>query len=133
MTNYKNLEAWKRSMSLVKDIYLLVKNYPKDELYGLTSQTKRAAVSIPCNIAEGSGRNTDKDTVQFLYTSRGSMYELETLLNIAVMVEIISEVQFQEMTPKIDECMRILNGLITYYENKEAKQAASKQTKGKRN
>jgi four helix bundle protein len=132
MTNYKNLEAWKRSMSLVKDIYLLVKNYPKDELYGLTSQTKRAAVSIPCNIAEGSGRNTDKDTVQFLYTSRGSMYELETLLNIAVMVEIISEAQFQEMTPKIDECMRILNGLITYYENKEAKQAASKQTKGKR-
>jgi four helix bundle protein len=56
MTSYKKLEAWKKSMQLVKDIYLLVKGYPKEELYALTSQTKRAATSVPCNIAEGIGR-----------------------------------------------------------------------------
>jgi len=126
MTNYKNLEAWKKSMELVKDIYLLVKKYPKEELYGLTSQTRRAAVSVPSNIAEGVGRNYDKDTIQFLHTSRGSMYELETLLNIAVMVEIISEKQFEELTPKVDECLRILNGLIGYYESKEDNRVETK-------
>lgn len=119
MTNYKNLEAWKKAISLVKDIYLLVKTYPVEELYGLSSQTKRAAVSIPSNIAEGVGRNHDKDTIQFLYVSRGSLYELETLLNVAVLVEIISERKFEEMTPQIDECLKILNGLITYYERKK--------------
>ena len=78
-------------MLLVKDIYLLVKNYPKEELYGLISQTKRASISVPCNIAEGIGRDHDKDAIHFLHISRGSLYELETLLNIAVMVELISE------------------------------------------
>lgn len=57
MTNYKNLQIWKKSMELVREIYLLTKTYPKEELYALTSQTKRAAVSVPANIAEGSGRN----------------------------------------------------------------------------
>lgn len=118
MTNYKNLEAWKKTMDLVKSVYLLCKKYPKEELYGLISQTKRSAVSIPTNIAEGCGRRTDKDTIQFLYISRGSLYELETLLNIAVMVEIINEAEFNIFTPQIDECLRILNGLIRHYENK---------------
>jgi len=116
MTNYKNLEAWKKSMLLVKEIYLLTKKYPREELYALTSQTKRAAVSIPSNIAEGCGRNYKKDTIQFLHISRGSIYELETLLNIAVMVEIIGENDFASLAEKIDECIKILNGLISYYE-----------------
>jgi four helix bundle protein len=127
MTNYKNLEAWKKSMLLVKEIYLLGKNYPREELYGLTSQTRRAAVSIPSNIAEGMGRNHDKDTINFLHISRGSMYELETLLNIAVMVDLISEKKFEEITPMIDECLRILNGLLTYYENKQIKNGEGKE------
>lgn len=55
MTNYKNLEAWKKSMELVREVYLLTKNYPKEELYALTSQTKRDAISVPANIAEGAG------------------------------------------------------------------------------
>jgi four helix bundle protein len=116
MTSYDNLEAWKKSMLLVKEIYLLSKQYPKEELYALTSQTKRAAVSIPSNIAEGCGRNYKKDTIQFLHISRGSIYELETLFNIAVMVEIISENAFAPLAEKIDECIKILNGLISYYE-----------------
>ncbi len=126
MTNYKTLDSWKKAMLLVKDIYVLVKSYPREELYALTSQSKRAAISIPCNIAEGIGRNTDKDTIQFLHVSRGSLYELETLLNIAVMVEIISEETFEAMTPKIDECLRLLNGLINYYERKEKKPSKTK-------
>ncbi|MCH5598339.1 four helix bundle protein [Niabella ginsengisoli] len=121
MTTYKNLESWKKSMSLVKEVYLLTKKYPKEELYALTSQTKRAAISIPANIAEGIGRNYKKDTIQFLHISRASMYELETLLNIAVMVDIMSEKDFELLIPMIDECLKILNGLITYYEKSNMK------------
>jgi len=121
MTSYKKLEAWKKSMNLVKEIYLVTKKYPKEELYALTSQTKRAAISIPSNIAEGSGRNYKKDTIQFLHISRGSIYELETLLNIAVMVEIISENDFAPLSGNIDECIKILNGLISYYEKSNLK------------
>lgn len=91
MTNYKKLEAWKKAMNLVKEIYVIVKAYPKEEIFALTSQTKRAAISIPANIAEGIGRNYKKDTIQFLNIASGSLYELETLLNIAVMVEILKK------------------------------------------
>ena len=76
MKNYKQLDAWQVAMSLVKEIYLATKKYPKEELYALTSQTKRAAVSVPANIAEGLGRQYKKDTLQFLHISRGSLYEL---------------------------------------------------------
>src|SRR5437764_8429816 len=116
MTGYKKLDAWQQSMFLVKEVYIITKKFPKDELYALTSQTKRAAVSIPCNIAEGTGRNYKKDTIQFLHISRGSFYELETLLNIAVMVEIISEEHFNNISPLIDKCLQLINGLIRYYE-----------------
>jgi len=108
-------------MQLVKEIYLLVKSYPKEELYALTSQTKRAVTSVPCNIAEGVGRNYKKDTIQFLHIARGSLYELETLLNIAVMLEVIAEKQFLEISVLSDECMKILNGLISYFEKQKLK------------
>lgn len=121
MSNYKKLDAWKTSMELVKEVYVITKTFPKEELYALTSQTKRAAVSVPCNIAEGSGRNYKKDTIQFLHIARGSMYELETLLNIAVMVEIISENTFNKISPIIDKCMQLVNGLIRYYEKSNLK------------
>ena len=89
MTNYKKLDVWIISMEMVKEIYQLTKSYPKEEMYGLTSQTKRAAVSIPSNIAEGLGRNHKRDTIQFLHISRGSAYEVETLLSVALMINII--------------------------------------------
>jgi four helix bundle protein len=91
MTGYKKLEAWKKSMQLVDEIYKLTRSFPKDEIYGLTSQIKRASVSIPCNIAEGIGRNYKKDTIQFLHISRGSLYEVETLLEITRMTASITE------------------------------------------
>lgn len=119
MTNYKNLDAWKKSMDLIKSVYDLLKKYPKDELYALTQQTRRAAVSIPANIAEGIGRNYKKDTVQFLHIARGSLYELETLVLIAQSLEYISDANNNLLVSQIQECMRLLNGLITYFEKSD--------------
>lgn len=119
MTSYKELVAWQKAMLLVKEVYIITKKYPKEELFALTSQTKRAAVSVPTNIAEGVGRNYKKDTIQFLHIARGSLYEVETLLNIAVMVEIITEEDFFPFISRIDEELRIINGLINAYENRK--------------
>jgi four helix bundle protein len=121
MTNYQNLDVWKKSMVLVKSVYDVVKVYPKEELFALTSQTKRAAVSIPANIAEGAGRNYKKDTIQFLHISRGSLYELETLLNIALMLQIIKKENFDKLNEQMKECLKLLNGLITYFEKSDLK------------
>ena len=121
MKSYKDLDAWKNSMQLVKDVYLLTKKFPKDELYALTSQTKRAAVSVPSNIAEGLGRQYKKDTLQFLHISRGSLYELETLLNIAVMVDIITEEDFGNVVPSIEKTLQVLNGFINYNQKADLK------------
>lgn len=110
-----NLRAWKVAMDLVKDVYEATKNYPAEERYGLTSQTRRAAVSIPANIAEGIGRNHNKDTIQFLYVSRGSAYELETLLRVASEIGILSGEIFQKLSLKIEIAVMVLNGLIKYF------------------
>ena len=118
MANFKSLDAWKLSMELVKEIYLLTRMFSKEELYGLTSQTRRSAVSVPTNIAEGLGRQYKKDTLQFFYISRGSLYELETLLNIAVMVEIISEDEFHKLMLPLETSLKVLNGLINSYERR---------------
>ncbi len=121
MSKYQTLEVWKTAMELVKEIYLLTKKYPKEELYALTSQTKRAAVSVPANIAEGAGRQYKKDTIQFLHISRGSLYELETHLNIAMMVQIISEDELLEVSGLIEKSMQLLNGFINYMEKADLK------------
>jgi len=108
-------------MQLVKDIYELTRKYPKEELFALVSQTKRAAVSIPSNIAEGLGRQYKKDSLQFFHISRGSVYELETLLNVAVMVNIIDENEFNEIIPTLEKSLQVLNGLINYYQKGDLK------------
>lgn len=77
-TDYTDLEVWKESRKLANHIYELTKSFPKEELYGITNQIRRCAVSVPSNIAEGCGRQTAKDTIHFLHISRGSLYELET-------------------------------------------------------
>ena len=118
MANYKQLDAWKLSMELVKTVYILTKKFPKEELYGLTSQLRRSAVSIPANIAEGLGRQYKKDTLQFLHISRGSIYELETLLNIAVEVEVIETDDFNGIMNILERSLKVLNGLINSLENR---------------
>jgi four helix bundle protein len=118
MTSYKKLDAWIFSMEMVKEIYQITKSYPKEEMFGLTSQTKRAAVSIPSNIAEGLGRNFKKDSIQFLHISRGSAYEIETLLSIAVMTNIINQEIYIHINEMLEKTIRLINGLIKYLENK---------------
>ena len=121
MAAYKNLEAWKHSMQLVKEIYILTKSFPKEEMYALSSQIKRAAVSVPSNIAEGSGRNYKKDTIQFLHIARGSLYETETQVEIALMNNFIQETDVDKLNAIITTCMKTLNGLINYYEKSALK------------
>lgn len=120
MSNYKSLDAWKNAMQLVKEIYQLTAKYPKEELFALTSQTKRAALSIPSNLAEGIGRQYKRDTLQFLHISRGSIDELETLINIAQMVGIIKEEEFNNLNPLVEKNLQILNGLINYHQKAAA-------------
>lgn len=108
-------------MQLVKEVYLLTKKFPKEEMYALTSQAKRAAVSVPSNIAEGLGRQYKKDTLQFLHISRGSLYELETLLNIALMIEIITEEEFNNIIPALEKSLQVLNGFINYNQKADLK------------
>lgn len=114
MANYQRLEAWKESMLLVKEIYFITRSFPKEELYGLTSQIRRAAVSIPSNIAEGMGRQYRKETIQFLHIARGSIYEIETLLNIAVMINILDSATYVGLVSKVEKTMKLLGGLINY-------------------
>jgi len=114
MSNYRNLEVWKISMQTVKEIYQLTKYYPVEERFGLVSQSNRAAVSIPSNIAEGLGRKHKNETLHFLHISRGSAYELETLLNIAVSVNIIDTQVFERINAQIERNLQIINGYINF-------------------
>ena len=91
MSTHKELDVWKLSMDLVESIYEVTKSFPKDEQYGLTSQMRRSAVSIPSNIAEGAARKGNKEYVQFLYISLGSLSELETQLLIAQRLKFVEE------------------------------------------
>lgn len=90
-------------------------------MYGLISQMKRAAVSIPVNIAEGVGRNYKKDTIQFLHISRGSLYELETLICISIMLKMANKETFQPVSLLVEKNQRLINGLIRHYEQSNFK------------
>jgi len=121
MVSYKKLNIWIKSLELVTIVYDLMKKYPGDEKFGLVSQSKRAVVSIPSNIAEGIGRNYKKDTIQFLHIARGSLYELDTLMEIAETVKCIDTLDKNLFGRKMEECLKLLNGLIAYYENSSLK------------
>ena len=110
--SYKDLIAWQKSVLLVTDIYSITKTFPQEEKFGITSQLNRASVSIPANIAEGWGRETSKNYLQFLRTSRGSVMEVQTLLIISKNLNYISENNFEILQGKIEEVGKILQGLI---------------------
>lgn len=117
---YRDLDVWKKARSLVKEVYLVTRSFPKDEMYGLMSQMRRCTVSIPSNIAEGYGRQFKKETVQFLHIARGSLFELETQLFIASDLSYIDEECLEKLLMQLDDCKKLLNGLIKYFENKES-------------
>jgi four helix bundle protein len=116
--SYTELDVWMKSRDLVKDIYQITKEFPKEELFGLTSQMRRSAISIPSNIAEGIGRNTSKDTIRFLFIAKGSLYELETQLYLSFDLNFISEKQLSDQLVVVDHCKKLLYGFIVYYQKK---------------
>lgn len=117
--NFKDLIAWQKAMDLVVMVYQLTKWFPSEELYGLSSQLRRAVVSIPSNIAEGQGRNSDGDFLRFLSIAYGSLREVETQLLIAVRLNYIGLSDFQPVQELCDETGRILNGLMSSLRGKE--------------
>jgi len=110
---HHNLEAWRESVKLVKTIYQGTASFPKQELFGLTSQIRRSAVSIPSNIAEGAARFTQQDFLRFLGIARGSLMELETQLIIASEAGFMEKPQFKEIAAQIERVFALLSGLIT--------------------
>ena len=113
----KDLEVWKKSMELVEVTYKISANFPVSEMYGLTNQLRRASVSVVSNIAEGSGRNSDKELLYFLNVSLGSLAELETQFEIAYRLNFISDVDdtFQLIT----ETRKLLIGFRSYIKNRQ--------------
>ena len=108
--SYRDLIVWQKAMDLTKQVYQLTKSFPKDEIYGLTSQIRRCSVSIPSNIAEGRGRNSDKEFIRFLNISLGSLYELQTQLELALAFQYISNID--EVNNASIEIEKMLNALI---------------------
>ena len=104
--SYKDLNVWQKSIDLVKDIYILVKSLPKEETYALSDQIRRSAVSVPSNIAEGSGRNGTKEYIQFLYIALGSLCELETQIIISKEIGYINNIE------KLEEDMTIIKKML---------------------
>lgn len=109
---FRDLIVWQKSMKMVTEVYLLSKTLPKDEQYVLVPQLRRSAVSVPSNIAEGYGRRSTGDYIRFLQISRGSLYELQTQLEICLNLEYISTSPFQDLYEKSREVERMLSSLI---------------------
>jgi four helix bundle protein len=110
MRDHRDLEVWQKAMDLAAEMYELTALFPPAERYGLCSQMRRAAVSVPSNIAEGAGRRTTKDFLAFVHMARGSLAELETQALLASRIGLPS--QSAKWQPRVDEVGRLLNGLI---------------------
>lgn len=115
MKTHKDLNVWKESMKLAKAVYLLTGDFPREEIYGLISQMRRAAVSIPSNIAEGAARNSRKEFVRFLYISLGSLAELETQMLLS---EELGFLKKDEVNGDIEQIRKMLFGLIKHQEQR---------------
>ncbi|MFK7924206.1 MAG: four helix bundle protein [Bacteroidia bacterium] len=111
MHDFKKLEVWKRSRLLVKDVFILLQDFPKEEVFGLVSQMKRASISIPSNIAEGCGRGSNKQLNYHLGVALGSVYELGTQLLISGDLKYIKEEKLNAVIEKVQEVGRMLGGL----------------------
>jgi four helix bundle protein len=109
---YKDLLVWQKGIEIVKEIYILCNDLPKDEVYGLQSQMKRSSISIPSNIAEGYGRNYTKSYVQFLKIARGSLLELETQVIISKELALITQDKYDNIINLITEENKMLNAFI---------------------
>ena len=110
MSDFKQLKVWQKGIDLVIKVYKITESFPKSEMYGLFSQLRRCAVSIPSNIAEGSSRNNPKEFTQFLYIAQGSLSELDTQLILAQLLGYIQD--FNDIEELIRQIRSMLTGLI---------------------
>ena len=118
LKSFKELKVWQKSYKLCLKVYKITKKFPKTEVYSFTSQMRRAALSIPCNIAEGYGRKTTPDYLRFLYMSYGSICELETQTLLAGDLEYIETESLYELQGDLGEVERMLKALIKSIERK---------------
>jgi four helix bundle protein len=112
MKTYRDLFVWQKAMAFVTEIYRKTKAFPREEVYGLTSQIRRCAVSIPSNIAEGYGRNSTSDYIRFLQIASGSLYELQTQVEISANLEYLSKSEVEQLYSLSREIERMLSSLI---------------------
>ncbi len=112
MGTHKDLKVWRLSIDLVKNIYSQTQSFPKEETYGICSQMRKAAVSIPSNIAEGYGRFSDKELIHFLFISLGSASELETQLIISLELNFLTKENFEVLNDMNNQIIRMLSSLI---------------------
>ena len=113
--NYTDLDVWKYSRELVKKVYLLTKRFPKEEMYGLTNQIRRSVISVPSNIAEGIGRQSNEETIHFLHIAKGSLQEDETQLYLSFDLDYMSKEDLKNILENVISCKKLLNGFINYY------------------
>lgn len=109
--DHKKMTVWKKSIQLVKVIYCLTRKFPKSELFGLTSQTRRAAISIPSNIAEGASRSSLKERKRFYEISRSSLVELDTQIEICLSLELIAKKEIVELNKLTNEIFALLSAM----------------------
>ena len=113
METHKDLRVWQQSIELVTSIYMITKTFPKEEMFGLVSQMRRAAVSVPSNIAEGYARGTDRENLHFLRISSGSMSEVETQLLLSLNLGYLSQESYDELSENLTSVWKQLNALIS--------------------
>ena len=126
MAGYRDLRAWQRSIALVKSVYDLVATWPANEQFGLTTQAKRAAVSVAANIAEGQGRGGDREFRRHVAIANGSLSELETHIHLAYVLGFISDVQESSFLSESTEVAKTIGGLLKYLESKIALESTSR-------
>ena len=115
-TSVRDLVAWQQAMDMVEMVYRLTAKFPREEIYGLTSQARRAAVSVASNIAEGQGRNSQKEFVQFLGIAHGSLVELETQVLIGRRLRYVEEEPTVDLLKQVERVRRLVNGLMQSFQ-----------------
>ena len=121
MRDYTKINAWKAADDLTVAVYELTRNYPREEIYGLTNQLRRAAYSVPGNIAEGSARHSLKDYLHFLYIARGSLSEVQYFIHLSHRIEYLSAKDYNTLAEQIHGTFARLHGLIKAVEKESAK------------
>jgi four helix bundle protein len=120
---FRDLESWQKAFDLALDVYSATRTFPREETYGLTIRLRRAAVSVVSNIAEGKGRSSDKELLHFLSNAKGSLFELETQLELAKHLAYLERSKADALVAKVNETGRLLNGLMRVFRTHDSSES----------